>query len=410
MQIRPEILDCWPEVRARIPAGFDVEATARTRGAFTRVREIKNAETLLRLALAYGGLGMSLRETCAWADAGGIASLSDPSLLERLCKVGPWLGDIVAALIAEQAKTPARRWAGYRLRALDGTSICEPGADRTTWRLHVGYDLATGQVDQLELTDVHGAENLQRLSYQPGDIVLGDRYYARPRDLRPVIDAGADFIVRTGWNSLRLLQANGEPFDLFAALADQLEQESEVQVRIHEGIAAAPPLILRLVIRRKDPEQVEAEQKRLLKDARKRGRQPDPRSLEAAKYILLLTSLPAGRFPPADILALYRFRWQIELAFKRFKSLAGLDMLPAKKPELARAWIYARLIVAIIAEQIAGQVPDSSPSGPNNPNSSKPIALASREDHPGYHLRGHSRTHVMASSSKGLRPNPSLSP
>src|SRR6266545_3174573 len=313
MKIRPEILDHWPEMSARLPAGFDVEATARLCGAFTRAREIKNAETLLRLALAYGGLGMSLRETCAWAEAGGIASLSDPSLLERLCKAAPWLGDIVAALIAEQAKVPAGRWAGYRLRALDGTSICQPGADRTTWRLHVGYDLATGQVDQLELTDVHGAENLQRLSYRPGDIVLGDRYYARPRDLRPVMDAG------------------------------------------------------------------------------KRGKQPDPRSLEAAKYILLLTSLPAATFPPADILALYRFRWQIELAFKRFKSLAGLDMLPAKKPELARAWIYARLIVAIIAEQIAGQVPDSPPSGFGK-TTSKSLALASHEDCPGHHLRRHSRT------------------
>ena len=408
MKIRPEILDHWPEVSARLPADFDLEATARLRGAFTRAREIRSAETLLRLALAYGGLGMSLRETCAWAEAGGIVvSLSDPSLLERLCKAAPWLGDIVAALIGEQAKVPAERWAGYRLRALDGTSICEPGADRTSWRLHVGYDLATGQVDQLELTDGHGAENLQRLTYRPGDIVLGDRCYARPRDLRPVMDAGADFIVRTGWNSLRLLQANGEPLDLFAALAAQTEQESEVQVSVHEGVEApSEPLMLRLVIRRKDPEQAEAEQKRLLKDAKKRGKQPDPRSLEAAKYILLLTSLPAAAFPPADILAIYRFRWQIELAFKRFKSLAGLDMLPAKKPELARAWIYARLIVAIIAEQIAGQVPDSSPSGPDT-TTRKPIALASHEDGPGHDLRRHSWTTPMADRLQPLRPNPS---
>src|SRR5258708_5280090 len=377
MKIRPEILDHWPEVSASFPADFDVEATARSRGAFTRVREIKNAETLVRTALAQGGLGMSLGETCAWGEAGGIVSLAEPSLLDRLCKAAPWLGDIVAALIAEQAKVPAGRWAGYRLRALDGTSICQPGADRTTWRLHVGYDLATGQVDQLELTDLHGAENLQRLSYRPGDIVLGDRYYARPRDLRPVMDAGADFIVRTGWNSLRLLQADGEPFDLFAALAAQVEQEGEVQVRIHERTTGPPPsepLILRLVIRRKDPEQAEAELKRLLKDAKKRGKQPDPRSLEAAKYILLLTSLPADVFPPTDILTLYRFRWQIELAFKRFKSLAGLDMLPAKKPELALAWIYATLIVAIIAEQIAGQVPASSPSGLDH-TTRRPLAL-----------------------------------
>ena len=396
MKIRPEILDHWPEVRVHFPAGFDLEATARSRGALTRVREIKSAEMLLRLALAYGGLGMSLRETCAWAEAGGIASLSDPSLLERLCKAAPWLGDIAAALIAKQSELPGKRWAGRRLRALDGTSICQPGADRTTWRLHVGYDLASGQVDQIELTDVHGAENLQRLAYHAGDIVLADRYYARPRDLRPVIEAGADFIVRTGWNSLRLLRIDGGPFDLFAALAAQAEQEGEVQVRVHEGTteAALKPLILRLVIRRKDPQQAEAERKRLLKDAKKRGKQPDPRSLEAAKYILLLTSLPPDAFPPADILALYRFRWQIELAFKRFKSLAGLDQLPAKKPELARAWIYARLIVAIIAEQIAGQVPDSSPCNSRKAGG-KSIALAPRKNSSRHRHRSHSRASVM---------------
>jgi hypothetical protein len=86
MKIRPEILDHWPEVSARFPAGFDLEATARLRGAFTRAREIKNAETLLRLALAYGGVGMSLRETCAWAEAGGVASLSDPSCSSACAK------------------------------------------------------------------------------------------------------------------------------------------------------------------------------------------------------------------------------------------------------------------------------------------------------------------------------------
>jgi Transposase DDE domain len=409
MKIRPEILDHWPEVHARLPADFDLEATARSRGAFTRAREIKNVETLLRLALAYGGLGMSLRETCAWAEAGEIVNrLSDPSLIERLCKAAPWLGDIVAALIAEQAKLSGGRWAGYRLRALDGTSICEPGADRISWRLHVGYDLATGQVDQLEVTDGRGAENLQRLTYRPGDIVLGDRCYARPRDLRPVLDAGADFIVRSGWNSLRLLQPDGKPFDLFAALAAQTEQEGEVQVRVHEGTQVPPSesLALRLVIRRKDPEQAEAEQKRLLKEAKRRGKKPDPRSLEAAKYILLLTSLPVAAFPPADILAIYRFRWQIELAFKRFKSLAGLDMLPAKKPELARAWIYARLIVAIIAEQIAGQVPDSSPSGPDV-TTRKPIALAAHEDSLGHDLRRHTWTTPLAGHLQPLQPNPS---
>jgi len=409
MEIPSQILDHWSEVRSHLPASFDLEKTARERGAFTRAREIKNAEALLRLALAYGGCGMSLREACAWAEATGIASLADPSLLERLARAGPWLGDLVAALIAGQAKLPAGRWKGYRLRALDGTSICQPGADRTTWRLHIGYDLARAQVDQLQLTDVHGAENLQRLTYAPGDIAIADRCYARPRDLRPVLAAGADLIVRTGWNSLRLLKLDGQPFDLFSALAAQAEQEGEVKIRVYEGRAKhaeSTPLILRLIIRRKEPEQAEAEQKRLLKEAKKRGRQPDPHSIEAAKYILLLTSLPVGTFLATDVLALYRFRWQIELAIKRMKSLAGLGGLPAKKPELAQTWIYARLIVAILAEQIAGQTPESSPCGVSK-RKRQSVALASHENGPGQHPCGGSWAVALESHSRLVPANSS---
>jgi len=409
MMIRPDILDYWPEVQAHLPSGFDLERTARARGAFTRARQVKDAATLLRLALAYGACGMSLRETCAWAEAAGLASLSDPSLIERLCKAAPWLGDIVAALIAGQAKMPAGRWAGYRLRALDATSICEPGADRTTWRLHAGYDLASGQVDHIELTDGRGAESLRRLPYRPGEIVLADRGYAKPRDLRPVIEQGGHFIVRTGWNALRLLHPDGTAFDLFAALAAQAKQESEINVRIGEGTTVAEPLIVRLVVRRKSPQQAEAEQQRLLKEAKKRGKKPDPRSLEAAKYILLLTTLPQAAFAAADVLALYRFRWQLELAFKRMKSLAGLDELAAKKPELARAWIYARLIAFLIAEQSAGQVPDSSPSAPSKA-SRKPIALASHQNRPRQRPPRHSRTLALATCSQRLHAHPPPSP
>jgi hypothetical protein len=157
-------------------------------------------------------------------------------------------------------------------------------------------------------------------------------------------------------------------------------------------------LVLRLVIRRKDPEHVEAEQKRLRQNASKHGKKIDPRTLDAAKYILLLTSLPVETFPKADILTLYRFRWQIELAFKRFKSLAGLDKLPVKEPRLARAWIYARLIVAIIAERIAGKVPESPPSGLDK-TPREPIALAPGEDGSGRHCRRHPWAAPLASQS-----------
>jgi hypothetical protein len=405
MVIRDALLNLWELVQAHLPPHFDAEKRARERRAFLRKREVKDIASLFRLCMAYGGCGMSLRETCAWAEGVAVASLSEPALMERLCKAAPWLGDIVAALIAQQATMPVKRWAGYRLRALDATSICQPGADGTTWRLHVGYDLASGQVDHVELTDKHGAENLQRLTYRPGEIVLGDRAYPKERNMRLVKQDGADFIVRMGWNALRLKRVDGKDFDLFATLRDLEGKEGEARVRV-EGKSA--PLDLRLVIRRKTPEEAEVEQKRLLKNASKRGTKVDPRSLEAAKYIMLLTSLPDNVFPACDVLEIYRFRWQIELAFKRMKSLAGLDKIAAKDPPLAQAWIFARLIVFLIAEQIAGQVPDSPPCGPGKArpcktqieqiSHAKPLALADDKNGPCRNLRDHSQLAVAGHS------------
>jgi len=402
MQIRPDEFGFLEQLQERLPAGFDLEGTARARRAFTRARGVKDVATLLRLAMAFGGCGMSLRETCAWAEAAGLAKLRDPSLLDRLCNAAPWLGDIVAALISRQrVDLPAKRWAGYRLRALDATTICQPGADRTSWRLHVGYDLATRQVDHVELTDGGGGENLQRLTYRPGDIVLADRIYARARHLRAVRQQGADFIVRMGWNSLRLAHTDGRPFDLFAVLGAQKRRKSEVTVRDEEGLE------LRLVIWRKKRKQAEAEQNRLLKKAKKRGTKVDPRTLEAAKYVMLLTSLPADTFPTLSVLAIYRFRWQIELAFKRMKSLAGLDELAAKKTELAQAWIYARLIAFLLAERNAGDVPESPPSASRIKlqRGAKPLPLAPCKNGTGSNPRQHPRETAVARRSQRLAAN-----
>src|SRR5262249_28949193 len=129
-----------------------------------------------------------------------------------------------------------------------------------------------------------------------------------------------------------------------------------------EGRKGTEPLELRLIIWRKSCQQWRTEKARLIKNARKRGKKLHPRTLDAARYILLVTSLPADVFSASDVLTIYRFRWQIELAFKRMKSIAGLDELAAKKAELAQAWLYARLIAFLVAERNAGEIPESPPS------------------------------------------------
>ena len=76
----------------------------------------------------------------------------------------------------------------------------------------------------------------------------------------------------------------------------------------------------------------------------------------AAGYLILATSLSAQAQPGERIVEMYRNRWQIELGFKRLKTLGGLDRLPAMDPALARTWLLAQLIVAVMTDEIASEI------------------------------------------------------
>jgi hypothetical protein len=135
------------------------------------------------------------------------------------------------------------------------------------------------------------------------------------------------------------------------------------------------------VIARKPEAEAETARRRLRQKAAKRGKTLDARSLEAAGFVLLLTTLPAGEVAAGDILALYRFRWQIELVFKRWKSLLDLDRLPAHSAPLARCWLYTKILAILMVEDWGNQILESPPSGPGiDP---LPAVRLARHRHPG---------------------------
>lgn len=349
----------WACTLSSIASVVDVETTARTYKAFQRPRGVRSAADQLRLALAYG-LGLSLRQGSAWADTADVAAVSNPALLRRLSNSADWLEAIALRLVEAAREQPIGEWTGWRLRLVDATSLSRPGAEGTNWRVHVSYDLS-GRVDGLEVTDEKGAERLSRFSWRAGDIAIADRGYAKAADLRTVRESGADVLVRTGWNALRLTDARGEPFDLFAVLDGVVEGVAvSVPVQVGSRERNRSPLPLRLVLHRLPEEQAEKARKKVRDKAAKSGKALDPRSVMAARFVMLLTSLPEWR-SPREVLDLYHLRWQIELLFKRFKSLLDLGELPAKSHSLARTWIYAKLIIALLAETAARQAADSFP-------------------------------------------------
>jgi IS4 transposase len=121
---------------------------------------------------------------------------------------------------------------------------------------------------------------------------------------------------------------------------------------------------VRICALRKDKESERKGLKRLTKEnQRKRGGKAVSRlQRENNKYIMVATSLGETEASAAEVMDLYRMRWQIEIAFKRLKSLFGYNDLPARHPESVKAWFYGKLLLAALCETLvnAGRF---SPSG-----------------------------------------------
>lgn len=361
----PPPLDAqWPKLVAGLPATVDLEASARQCGALKRRRNIRDAESLLRVLMTNAAAHRSLRDTAAWATLQGI-KVSNPAVLKRLKQSANWLGHLVSMVLTERMPAGVQAGAGYRLRVIDATTISAPGSRGTDWRLHVAYDLEEMRISEVELTDGHGSESLTRFDLKPGEVGFGDRGYAKAPDLAEVVAKGADYIVRTGWNATRLRTLTGGDFDLLGAVRDMTDHAvREFQLTIALDRNEKQLLPVRLVAFRKSDVEVGASIRRARKQSRRHGKTAQPETLEAAKFVFLLTSLAPDDVSAEEILALYRLRWQIELLFKRLKSLLRIDELPNKHPQAARCWILANLLAALLLEDQARLFLDAPPSAP----------------------------------------------
>jgi hypothetical protein len=342
----------WKSLLSMLPPGLDLDATARQYGALLLPRVIRKAETLLRLVLAYACCGLSLQQTSFWAASQGLGELSKVALRKRLKRSVLWLAFLLEALLAERVGC-LLRLGGLRLRLVDATTASKPGSRGTDWRVHMGFDVGSLSIDSLEVTGSEGGESYSRFKIQDKDIVIGDRGYAHRSGLWSVTQSGGYFLVRTNWQNLPLQDLEGRPFDLFEALR-RAQQEEALEFSVQTvATREVPALPGRLVVLRKSPEAAEESRRKLLKEARKKGRKVDPRTLEAAEYIFVLTSVPAETLSAAQVLEVYRLRWQIEMAFKRLKAILSVDSVPSKDPDLAKTYLLANLLVALLTEDLA---------------------------------------------------------
>lgn len=348
----------WEILSSFLPEGWSEQA--RQLGAMRRARYIKEPSVVLRILLMHVALGCSLAETAARAQASGLAQISSVGVFKRLRAAGAWFGWL-ARQMRGAAELP-ETMTGRRLRAVDATSVHEPGSTGTDWKIHYAVNLADLECDFFQLTEIgQGGETFRRVPVVAGDIVMGDRVYASPPGVSHVVNAGGDVIVRLNRSALPLYERNGKRIDLLPRLRKlkgKAPREYSAWVKNTNGDWIAG----RLIVLRQSAEATRRALRRMQRRAQMNRSTITEQAQECAGYFMVWTTVEKT-ITSSQILDLYRLRWQIELVFKRMKSILGLGHLPKTDPLSARSWLQGKIFVGLLIERMLHTAKLISPWG-----------------------------------------------
>lgn len=352
----------WKIVTTLFPEGWREGATEF--GAIERFRSF-TTEALMHTLLIHIARGYSLRETVVRAKAAGIAEISDVALLKRLRHSEAWLRALCLSLLNENGVCAPQLKEGINLRLFDGTIVKEPGKTGSQWRIHYSLRVPSLECDFFKLTQSVGGgvgESFVQYPVAAKDFVIADRGYSTASGIEYLEQAGAYVMVRVNTTALPMFGKNNRRFPLLKRLRSlsKAGKVREWKVLIHGAETIIPG---RLCAIRKSEHSIETARRKLRRRASKRGNILKEETLEYAKYVIVFTTFPEEDFTSSEIVEWYRLRWQIELVFKRLKSLAQLGHLPKYDDKSSRAWLYGKLFVALLTQKFVRLGREISPWG-----------------------------------------------
>jgi hypothetical protein len=351
--------DEWEVIERLLPSGW--EAKAKESGTLRRCRGFANAGQLLRVIMIHLVDGCSLRETAVRAAEGNLAKVSDVALLKALRRCQEWFRWMAQGLMQQWLTPLVPGAAARRVRVVDGSMISEPGSTGSNWRLHYSATLPSLYCDEVNVTGPEVGESFTRYTVQPGDLLIGDRGLAHRKGIRHVLEGGGDVLVRLNLTNVPLVDDKGRRFGLLSHLR-----------RLHGTQVGDWPVVLadehgqvrgRVCAIKKSRSAAARARKRAQQENSRKGHLVQDSTLEAAGYIFVFTTLSAEQYPPARVLELYRCRWQVELAFKRLKSILATGHLKKTDPIGAKAWLQGKLLAAVIIEALINLGQRFSPWG-----------------------------------------------
>jgi len=200
-------------------------------------------------------------------------------------------------------------------------------------------------------TDIQDAQE-KGAGIEEGELIIRDLGYFSSRAILGVIQQKGFFLSR--------LRARMDVFDesqqevSFAMMYDRMVKSRKAQLHMQATIGCAERIPVRLLVEIV-PEKVYQERiRRREKENRKKGCAMSEEFRSRARFNLMVTNVPEEDLPVENIYKLYKTRWQIELIFKVWKSVMGMDKIHPMKYSRLMCLLYAKLILFLVNGQVAG--------------------------------------------------------
>jgi hypothetical protein len=353
--VQPRILAEWDLVTSYLPTNWeslaDEYAQVETKYGNAKIR---TASELLRMILVHAACDLPLRETVALVAEAGGPDIAPMRLHKKMIRAADYLRALVVGMVKDLPHVEPELWAGYDVVVVDATTASRPGSLGADVRVHTLMRLSNLEYVDVQVTNTKVGETFAHFPLDYGQLVIGDRGYCFASSIFAVVARGADVLVRLNRGSTPLFDPKSqERVDVLSAMRDLVGHgimERPVVITWTDPSRRERRIEARLLLQRL-PETEAAKARKRLRD--EQGADATAESLEAAGYVALITTVPKGRLSAARCMELYRLRWQIELLFKRLKSLCGLDRVPNYRPDTIKSWIYAKLLVALLIDRMS---------------------------------------------------------
>jgi hypothetical protein len=231
-------------------------------------------------------------------------------------------------------------------RQFPGCGGSEPEAGQAGMKLLIRFEVTSGQFQALQAGAARDSERTLAKPLPPlsqGSLHLADLGFFDLDELARRSRQGVSWISRVP----ALLNKQADD-DTTEPLADWLKLQRADRIDKPVQLGTKKRLDCRLIAVRLPAKVAQQQLRKLKKKLSKKGRTISERQRVMCQWQVLITNLPADKFTIEEICVLYRVRWQVELLFKRWKSLVGLGQSRGHRAYRVLCETYAKLLGCLV--------------------------------------------------------------